>query len=109
VGDAVEALVRLIRSTEAIGQIVNIGGVEKTSINDLAIRVRSIADSPSQIVHIDPRVRYGDHFEENPRPAPSLAKLERLTGFRPLTPLDTVIREVVDSEGPRRLRHAAAF
>jgi hypothetical protein len=38
------------------------------------------------------------------RRVPSVVKLERLVGYRPATPLDTIVRRVVDYEWVRQMR-----
>jgi UDP-glucose 4-epimerase len=50
VGDAVEALMRLMVHPGAIGQVFNIGNVEEVSILDLAERIKKITGSDSRIV-----------------------------------------------------------
>lgn len=95
VRDAVEAVVRLIAEPAAVGEVFNIGSQEEISINDLAERVRSAAGSDSEIVHIPYDEAYAEGFEDMPRRVPSVEKLERTVGFRPSTPLDTIIRDVL--------------
>jgi UDP-glucose 4-epimerase len=60
--------------------------------------------SPSEIVHVPYEEAYGPGFEDMFRRVPSLAKLERLTGYRPTTTLETIIDAVVSemrSHAPR--------
>jgi len=95
VRDAVEAVVRLIAEPAAVGEVFNIGSQEEISINDLAERVRIAAGSRSEIVHIPYDEAYAEGFEDMPRRVPSVEKLERTVGFRPSTPLDTIIRDVL--------------
>lgn len=95
VRDAVEAMVRLIAEPAAVGQVFNVGSNEEVSINELAERVRSAAGSTSEIVHIPYDEAYAEGFEDMPKRVPSVEKLERTVGFRPTTPLDTIIGDVL--------------
>ncbi|MGH7554596.1 MAG: NAD-dependent epimerase/dehydratase family protein [Longimicrobiales bacterium] len=98
VRDAVEAVVRLIESQAATGEVFNIGSEEEVTINRLAELVRAAAGSRSEIVHIPYKEAYAEGFEDMQRRIPDARKLERTIGFRPLTPLATIIADVVEHE-----------
>jgi UDP-glucose 4-epimerase len=87
VRDVVEAMVRLIACPEAIGQVVNVGTDEEVTILQLAERVKICAGSSSPIVRIPYAAAYAEGFEDMLRRVPDLTKLERITGYRPRTPL----------------------
>ena len=95
--DAVEALVRIAQSECVVGEILNVGNDQEISIGGLASLVRNRLHSQSEIVRVPYEEVYGQGFEDMFRRVPSLAKLERLIGYRPTTPLETVI-DVVASE-----------
>jgi UDP-glucose 4-epimerase len=95
VRDAVEAVARLIAEPAAVGEVFNVGSTEEVSINELAERVRTAAASSSEIVHVPYDEAYAAGFEDMPRRVPSADKLERTIGFRPTTPLDTIIADVL--------------
>ena len=97
VGDTVEALLRLAQTPAAIGEVVNIGSTEETSIYDLAQRIITQLDSRSQIVLKPYTEVYPAGFEDMLRRKPSVHKLEKLTGFRPATPLSKIIQLTADS------------
>ena len=92
VGDTVEALVRLSACPLAHGEVFNVGSDEEVSMADLAGRVVARLNSPSSIERVPYQAAYGPGFEDLPRRRPRLEKLERLTGFRPRTSLDEIIR-----------------
>jgi nucleoside-diphosphate-sugar epimerase len=96
VDDVVEALIRLIRADKAAGEVINIGNDAEISISALAHLVRTIARSKSEIRYIPYETAYGPGFEDMQRRVPSLEKLERLTGYRPSTPIETIVEMVVD-------------
>ena len=91
VADAVEALVRLGRETAARGQIFNLGGTEEISIAELARLVVETLQSSSPIERVPYSEAYAPGFEDMRRRRPVVDKLERVTGFRPSTPLRRII------------------
>jgi len=108
VGDAVEALVRIAQTPQAVGEIVNIGNDREVSINELAALVKEITGSSSPLAYRSYDEAYGPGFEDMPRRVPCLNKLERLVHYRPATPLETIVRRVVDYEWVRMPRRALA-
>jgi UDP-glucose 4-epimerase len=109
VGDVVESLVRLMQTPEAVGEVVNIGNDEEVSINELAALVKEITGSRSRVGHVSYELAYGPGFEDLQRRVPSLEKLERLVHYRPATPLDTIVRRVVDYEWIRMPKPSLAL
>ena len=94
VRDTVEALVRLMDSERAVGEVVNIGNTEEISIGDLAKTVKQRTGSSSPITYVPYDQAYEPGFEDMMRRVPSVEKLERLTGFRPETRLEEIIDRV---------------
>ena len=94
VGDAVEALVRIAKSADVIGEVLNIGNDREISIGALAEMVKTRTGSSSEIVYVPYDQAYGPGFEDMFRRVPSLEKLERLIGYRPCTPLEDIIDAV---------------
>lgn len=95
VRDTVAAVLRLIGNDRAVGEVVNIGTNEEITINNLADLVKTRTQSQSAIVHIPYDQAYEPGFEDMLRRVPSLEKLERLTDFRPDTPLTEIVDRVV--------------
>jgi UDP-glucose 4-epimerase len=106
--DAVEAFVRIAKSDRVIGEIVNIGNDQEISIRGLASLVRAQLHSQSEVVQVPYEEVYGPGFEDMFRRVPSLAKLERLIGYRPATPLETIIDAVANEMHSRSLEALAA-
>ncbi|MDP1857436.1 MAG: GDP-mannose 4,6-dehydratase [Gemmatimonadaceae bacterium] len=107
VNDAVEALLRLMSTSSAIGEVFNVGSTQEISVRELAERVRTAARSRSDIVLIPYSEAYAVGFEDMMRRVPDVSKLERVTGFRPSTSLEVIIRDVVDDQRARLVAHAA--
>jgi len=70
----------------------------------LASLVRGRLHSQSEIIRVPYEEVYGQGFEDMFRRVPSLVKLERLIGYRPRTPLETVIDVVRVKCAPTRFR-----
>jgi len=94
VGDVVEAMLRLVSTDRAIGEVVNIGNDDEIAIEDLASLVKERTGSASPVHLIPYEEAYEPGFEDMERRVPSLEKLVRLTDFRPTTPLTTIIDKV---------------
>ncbi|HXF24029.1 MAG TPA: NAD-dependent epimerase/dehydratase family protein [Gemmatimonadaceae bacterium] len=95
VSDAVESVVRLMRTPSAPGRAYNVGNDEEVTIMRLAELVREAADSSSPIVRVPYDEAYAVGFEDMPRRVPDLARLEQTIGFRPSTPLSRIISDVI--------------
>lgn len=95
VKDAVEAVARLVQTPAAVGQVFNIGNDEEVSIMALAERVRAATGSTSPIEVVPYDKAYAKGFEDMQRRVPSLSKLEAMIGFRPRTPLDAIISDII--------------
>jgi len=94
VRDTVEAILRLAGTDRAVGEVVNIGSSEEITIEGLARAVKERTKSDSPITYIPYDQAYEPGFEDMPRRVPCLEKLERLTNFRPATPLSQIIDRV---------------
>lgn len=105
VSDVVEAMLRLIATPAAIGNVFNIGSDEEVTIYRLAELVRDAAGSSSAIELVPYSEAYPEGFEDMHRRVPSLARLERTIGYRPRTTLEQIIRDVV-ADQRERLGHS---
>jgi UDP-glucose 4-epimerase len=94
VGDVVEAMLRLVSTDLAVGEVVNVGNDQEVTIEALAslIKERTASSSPLQFIPYEQAYEPG--FEDMERRVPSLEKLVRLTGFRPTTPLAEIVDKV---------------
>ena len=94
VRDVVEALMRLMETQHAVGEVVNVGNTEEVTIEGLAqlVKERTRSSSPIEFVPYDQAYEPG--FEDMFRRVPSVEKLETLTGFRPRTSLVEIVDRV---------------
>lgn len=95
VRDTIEALIRLMDSPPAIGEVVNVGSTEEITIEDLARRVKERIGSSSPIKYVSYDQAYEAGFEDMMRRVPAIEKLYALTGFRPRITLNEIIDRVV--------------
>lgn len=95
VKDVVRALAGLADLPAAVGEIVNVGTDEETTIAGLANLVKAQTGSASEIVFVPYDVAYGHDFEDMQRRVPDLSKLERLLGDRPRTGLRDILAAVI--------------
>jgi UDP-glucose 4-epimerase len=106
--DAVEALTRIVKTQRTVGEVINIGNDREITISGLANLVRTLVGSTSPIVQVPYEKVYGPGFEDMFRRVPSLAKLERLIGYRPVTPLNTIIEAIANDMRLHSLEPAVA-
>jgi UDP-glucose 4-epimerase len=94
VRDTVEALLRLMQTPHAIGEVVNVGNTEEISIEALAhlVKERTASNSPIEFIPYDKAYEPG--FEDMMRRVPCVDKLRAITGFRPQTPLTEIVDRV---------------
>ena len=104
VSDTVEAVIRLVDTPGAEGEVFNVGSDREITMHDLAEMVRRAVNSESPIELIPYDEAYAAGFEDMERRVPDSEKLERWTGFRPKTSLEEIIADVV---ADRRMRLTA--
>jgi UDP-glucose 4-epimerase len=95
VRDVVRALVDLMSCEEAHGQIFNVGSQEEISIGRLAEEVVRATGSDSEIVTVPYEDAYAPGFEDMVRRIPDISKVDRYVGWRPSTPLERILEEVI--------------
>ena len=96
VGDTVLALLKLLDTPAAVGQVFNIGSSEEISIEALAELIRTQLKSTSHISRIPYEEAYEEGFEDMQRRVPSTAKIEHYTSWRPETSLAKTIDLVAE-------------
>lgn len=96
VGDVVAAITKLMECANAVGEVVNIGGIEEINIEDLAKRVRKLACSTSKIKFIPYDEVFNKDFEEMQRRVPSIDKITKLIKWEATTGLDDAISKVIE-------------
>lgn len=95
--DAVNAILRLVSSEKAIGEVFNIGGREEISIKNLALKVIDITKSESKVVLSPYSDSYEPGFEDMLRRVPDLSKIKSFIDWDPSYKLDQIIQDVANS------------
>ena len=95
VGDVVGALIKLMDTTESVGQVFNIGSTEEISILQLAEKVKELTRSSSEIVFVPYDDAYEEGFEDMPRRVPDTTKINQLVGFKAEMKLDGILETVI--------------
>jgi UDP-glucose 4-epimerase len=96
VDDVTAAVMALMRTSDAVGQIVNIGNEREVTIRRLAEIVLEVTHSDSPITHVDPRLVYPHGFDDMRRRVPDTSKLKSLIGWVPETPIEEGVRATVE-------------
>lgn len=95
VHDVTNAMIRLMKTKKAYGEIVNLGSNESICINDLAKKIKQMLHSRSSIVHIPYKKAYSNTFEDMQKRIPDLRKAFLLIRYRPTYTLDEILRSMI--------------
>lgn len=95
VNDVVEGILGLMDCDSSVGQVFNVGSQEEISIHNLALRVREMANSSSDLAFIPYEQAYEEGFEDMPRRIPNLTKIHGAIGYQPKRTLEMIIRDVI--------------
>ena len=96
IDDALDGLVALANSDEAVGEIFNLGSHFETSIRDLAFRVKELTSSDSEIEFVPydqawPKGTYEDLMYR----APDLTKIRDYVGYDPNVDLESALMNII--------------
>ena len=94
VSDAVRALLLVMDSDKAIGEVFNIGNNQQISIMDLAKKVIAVTGSTSSIYMVTYEKAYPAGFEDMERRVPDISKIKRVLGWEPEINLDQIIKDI---------------
>ena len=86
----------------AVGEVFNIGNDEEITIRELAVKVKAMTGSASEIVTVPYDVAYEAGFEDMVRRVPDLSKIRRVIGYEPRLSLEAIVTEVIDFMRERR-------
>ena len=94
VDDAVRALLLVMDSEQAVGNVFNIGNNQQISILELAKKVTEITGSKSEIVKLPYSEAYPEGFEDMQRRVPDISKIKKVLGWTPQIGLDQIIKDI---------------
>ena len=96
VGDVVRGILALVDEPKAVGEVFNLGNDGEISIQDLALLVKTMAASRSDIVNVPYEEAYESGFEDMPRRVPDLSKARALVGYAPQVQLEEILKRVIE-------------
>ena len=94
VSDAVRALLLVMDSDKAVGEVFNVGNNQQISIMELAKKVIEITGSKSTIEKIAYEKAYPQGFEDMQRRVPDISKIKQVLGWSPEINLDQIIKDI---------------
>ena len=94
VDDAVRALLLVMDSEKAVGEVFNVGNNQQISIMELAKRVIELTGSSSTIEKIAYEKAYPEGFEDMQRRVPDISKIKQVLGWTPEINLDQIIKDI---------------
>ncbi len=97
VTDVVGALMGLMASDQANGEVFNIGGTEETTILKLAQKIIQKTGSKSKISLVPYEEAFEKDFEDMQRRVPGIDKIQQVIGFDPQKNLDVILDDVINS------------
>jgi len=98
VGDVVKAMITLIQLPQAYGEVFNVGHTQEISIHELAVMVKEITKSNSEIIFVPYEQAYEAGFEDMPRRLPDISKIQKLIGYQPTLDLSEMLERIVSSD-----------
>ena len=94
VDDAVRALLLVMDSDKAVGEVFNVGNNQQITIMELAKKVIELTRSSSTIEKIAYEKAYPEGFEDMQRRVPDISKINQLLGWSPEINLDQIIKDI---------------
>ena len=94
VDDAVRALLLVMDSEKAIGEVFNVGNNKQISIMELAKKVIELTGASSSIEKIAYEKAYPEGFEDMQRRVPDISKIKQVLGWEPEINLDQIIKDI---------------
>jgi UDP-glucose 4-epimerase len=94
VDDAVRALLLVMDSDKAVGEVFNVGNNQQISIMELAKKVIEFTGSSSTIEKIAYEKAYPEGFEDMQRRVPDISKIKQVLGWSPEINLDQIIKDI---------------
>ena len=94
VDDAVRALLLVMDSEKAVGEVFNVGNNQQITIMELAKKVIELTRSSSTIEKIAYEKAYPEGFEDMQRRVPDISKIRQVLGWTPEINLDQIIKDI---------------
>ncbi|MES4787575.1 MAG: NAD-dependent dehydratase [Nitrospiraceae bacterium] len=87
--DTITALIKMLATSKAEGEVINIGNPHETSIIELANMIKKLTNSTSPILFTKPRP------DDPRRRCPDITKAEKILGWEPRTSLEEGLKRTI--------------
>lgn len=94
VDDAVRALLLVMDSDKAVGEVFNVGNNQQITIMELAKKVIELTGSSSTVEKITYENAYPEGFEDMQRRVPDISKIKQVLGWSPEINLEQIIKDI---------------
>jgi UDP-glucose 4-epimerase len=91
-------MIALIQHRQAYGEVFNIGHTKEISIYELAVLIKKMTGSQSEIRLIPYEQAYEAGFEDMHRRLPDISKIGRMIGYEPTANLGEMLARIVACE-----------
>lgn len=95
VSDVVGALIKLMETPAARGDVFNIGNAEEVTILQLAERIRALTGTESPIRMVPYSQAFAAGFEDMSRRVPDLTKVRLMINYRSTRNLEQILKDVL--------------
>jgi UDP-glucose 4-epimerase len=95
VEDTVRALIGLLASPSAVGQVYNVGSEEAITINELAAKIKQKTGTASRVIHLAYEEAYGKGFDDIRYRVPDTRKIRSVIGFTPTLGIDEILDRII--------------
>ncbi len=96
VQDVIDGMAALVNDPGSYGNVYNLGSTEEVTIENLAMKIKEMTGSSSEIKYIPYEKVYGPGFDDMRRRVPSLEKIRNQVGYKPKTSLDETLKIIID-------------
>jgi UDP-glucose 4-epimerase len=104
VQDTVSALISLLETERAIGNVFNVGAQNEISIRALADLVIEMTGSSSGVCFVPYSEAYEPGFEDMERRLPDISRIRSVTSWQPTRSLEDIVNDVVEYELEQAVR-----
>ncbi len=94
--DIIDGVTALVNDSTSYGNVYNIGSTEEISIEDLAVKIKEMTGSSSEIKYIPYEEAYGQAFDDMSRRVPCLERIQQQVGYKPRISLDETLKRIID-------------
>lgn len=96
VKDVIDGMTALVNDRSSYGSVYNIGSAEEISIENLAIKIKEMTGSSSELKYIPYEKAYGQAFDDMRRRVPCIEKIQKQVGYKPKTSLNKTLEIIID-------------